>query len=153
MVALGALSIGFLGVVALLNRSLRVSHVVSENYIASYLASEGVEVIKNFIDTNDLQGAPWNEGIVGTWGVSYDSTTLTPSIEGARASLPLRFDDTRKVYNYLVGSPTPFKRSVKVDLIDALGHEVRVTSRVTWTTAGGGVFSIDVEDHFMRKEL
>ena len=79
IIALSALTIGFLGILALLSSSLSLNRVISDNYTATYLAAEGIEVVKNAIDRNYILQAggslvPWNNNLSeGTYEVEYDS--------------------------------------------------------------------------------
>ena len=72
IVALAILAIGYMAVLALLNRSLSITQVVSDQNIATYLASEGIEIVKNLSDANIKKGNSYNEGFgVGSYEVSY----------------------------------------------------------------------------------
>ena len=76
LVAVSMLTVGFLGVVTLLAKSLGLNRVVTESYTATYLAVEGVELVKNLIDANSIAGAgtPWNSGLTdGTYEADYAS--------------------------------------------------------------------------------
>jgi len=52
MVALAMVVIGLLGLLNLLSSSIGMNKVIADQYIASYLASEGIEIIKNIVDNN-----------------------------------------------------------------------------------------------------
>ena len=58
IVALSALTLGFLAILALLNQSLGSAAVVSDRNIATYLAAEGIEIVRNLSDANIRLGAP-----------------------------------------------------------------------------------------------
>ena len=81
MIAISILIIGVFGIFSLLNQSLGLNTIVTSQYIASNLAMEGVEVIKNLIDNNVLQGKAWNEGLNnGDYRVDYSTISLEPSL-------------------------------------------------------------------------
>ena len=61
MVSISLLVVGFLGFLGLLSRSLSLNRVVADQFIANYLAMEGIEITKNLIDSNIIQGSPWNQ--------------------------------------------------------------------------------------------
>ncbi len=149
IVAMGVLSIGFLGIFQLLSQSLALNRVVSDNYVASYLAGEGIEVVKNIIDSNIIDQGPgnWKNGLDdGSYEVQYDSATLMNN-QGRF----INYDPgpSAHIYSYGSGSPTIFKRVVTIENIGGVpGREMRVKSKVTWTARGGGASQAEVEDHF-----
>ncbi|MEK7187245.1 MAG: hypothetical protein AAB691_00155 [Patescibacteria group bacterium] len=72
VVALGALTVGFLGIIILLNSSLGFNEVVSNNYRGTYLAAEGIELVKNIVDTNDDKCDNWRVGLpAGNYQLDY----------------------------------------------------------------------------------
>ena len=62
MIGISIAVVGLLGILTLLSRSVGLSRVVGNQLTANYLAVEGVEISKNIIDTNVIQGNPWNQG-------------------------------------------------------------------------------------------
>lgn len=142
LIAGSVLTVGFLGFLTLLARSLSVNRVVADNYVATYLATEGVEVVKNIIDTNILNNRPWNTGFAnGDFEVEYDSRSLTPSTERI-----LSFDPGTHLYGYGELLETPYTRTVSISLVGS--EEIAAHSVVSWSGRGGGAFEIDIEDHF-----
>ena len=153
MVAMGVITVGVLGIFTLLSQSLGYSKVISDQYVGSYLAAEGIEVVKNMIDAN-VPPAAWNAGlnVDGDYAVYYGTTTLDSSIS---PNTPLKFDPSSGTYNYTTGTATGFKRDVYIKNIpdssdDGLINEIEVKSTVTWTDRGGIQQEVDVEDHFMN---
>lgn len=153
MVALGIIVAGLLASFALLSSSIGLQRVVADRLTATYLAGEGVEIVKNFIDTNVLRsgaGCAWNggEGCIaissGTYEVDYASTSLAPS-EGRR----LFRDRATGLFGFNSlgeAEATPFTRRVVIDLSPD-GEEMRVSSIVAWSVRGGN-YEINAEDHF-----
>lgn len=142
-VAISILVIGFLGIFSLLSRSLSLNNVVASQYIASNLAVEGIEVVKNLIDANVIQYRPWNEGIsTGSYEINFNSSSLEPN-----QNRFLRFDSTNNTYNYQSGEPTFYKRLIEIG--NVASDEIRVKSTVSWQIRGGS-YSIDLEDHFFN---
>jgi len=148
LVALGILTIGFLGVTSLLSRALGLNRVVADNYTATYLAAEGVEITKNILDGNIIQRAGWNAGFrPGNFEVDFRDRSITAYDLAGNSPRPLTFDPVNRIYGYDYAVPTPFYRTISI----ALGQEeVTVNSRVDWVTRGGGSFSVDLEDHFFH---
>lgn len=146
LVALGVLTGGFLGVLGLLSSSLSLNRIVTENYIGTYLASEGMEIVRNLIDGNARQGRPFDAGVVaGEYEVdhtSFGDLVLFPNNDRF-----LGFDGIN--YNYTGAIPTNFKRTIIITPIAIGGaiREVSAVSEVTWTLRGRN-FKSEIEDHF-----
>lgn len=146
LVALGILTVGFLGVTTLLAKALSLNRVVSDNYTATYLASEGMEITKNILDGNVIQGAGWNAGFHdGDFEVDFGSTTLTPTQDRY-----LTYNTVSNQYGYGFTLGTLFKRTIHVSLPPSDANEIIVNSRVDWATRGGGSNSLNLEDHFFN---
>jgi len=146
IIALAVITIGFLSLIALMSNAIGLSKVNSEYYIATYLSAEGIEVIKNIIDTNVIAGKSWNDGLAtdGTYEVEYNSLSLLPNQN--RFYRFLNFDPNSKIYSYSNGQPTRFKRTIEITNINA--NHIKVKSTVFWTSRGGAQFQVDLEDNF-----
>lgn len=128
----------FLG---LLSRSTGLNRFINDRYTAVYLAVEGIEVVKNIVDANYLQGQSWNRGVDdGDYEIIYNSVNLEDSQDSF-----LRFTSDG-FYDYdLAGNQTPFKRTVVIKAVSA--NEIKVNSIVDWKSRGVD-YTIDLEDHF-----
>ncbi|MDO8504368.1 MAG: hypothetical protein Q7S36_00745, partial [Candidatus Liptonbacteria bacterium] len=149
IVALGVLTLGFLGITSLLSRALALNRVSSDSYTATYLAAEGIEVVKNILDGNRMRGASWNGGYSGDYAPDAQTTDLavTTGNVGNNLTLVCDLNNQNCEYGYDVnGEPTPFNRVVTVTLIGSV--EARINSVVTWNSRGGVIFSVNLEDHF-----
>ncbi|RJP45622.1 hypothetical protein C4587_00525 [Candidatus Parcubacteria bacterium] len=145
LIALGVLVVGLLGILTLLARSFFLGRVIADNYTATYLAAEGVEVVKNLIDANYIQGRPFASGFSdGDFEVEYGSTALAPNQDQN-----LLFDAGTNLYGYAGSQATKFRRVIRVALIGVVADEVQVNSIVSWTT-GGGSYLVDVEGRFLN---
>jgi len=148
MIAISVMVIGLLGIFSLTSQSLGLYRVAYEQYVAVNLAAEGIEVVKNMIDTNIISGVAWNEGLAkkGSFEVQYDSRKLIDP----PSNKPLNFDPATGIYSYTSnGSVTNFKREIVIEskLSD---NEIQVNSIVTWKGRGGIDFDINLEDHFFN---
>lgn len=157
MVAVSLLIIGFLGTIILINRSIGLNRVVTDNYTATYLAAEGIEVTKNLIDSNFVQGAAWFTGfesctITCEWEVQYDTSWEDPTSRPVSyTARPLYYNPSTGLYAHdPFGQQTSFTRRVTVELAGAGNNEIIVHSIVEWRPRGGGTASIDLEDHFFN---
>ncbi len=152
MVAVSILTVGFLGIVGLLSRALALNRVVADNYVATYLAAEGIEITKNIIDGNFVQGQVWNTGngvsnCSGAGGVGGCEVEPSSLIMQPYTGQTLSFDPNTNIYDYGGGNtPTSFRRRVVITLVGQ--NEIQVESTVTWTTRGGGTSEVLLEDHF-----
>lgn len=149
IVAISVIIISFLGILSLLSRSLGLNKDVSHKFVATYLAVEGVEIVKSLIDKNFTDGLAWNDCCSdGSWEVVYDSTILIPASVPPN---PLLFDKTDGSYNYVTGNPSSFTRVVEISELDRNGDdrtdEIKVNSKVSWSRRGS-VQEINLEDHF-----
>ncbi len=92
VVALSVLVVGLLGIVVLLNNSLGLNRVTADNYTATYLAAEGIEVIKNLIDANIIARCPWNSGFTaGSFEVALLAIAQRSTFRRGRASARPRY--------------------------------------------------------------
>lgn len=147
MVALSIILIGILAVFGLLSNSLSLNRVVADRYVGTYLAAEGIELVKNLIDKNAINNQPWNAGLnPGSYEMDYNDAALTPAPAVPTALL---YDPVTGFYGYppMSGNSTAFKRTIIIEWLGD-GQEIKVTSRVNWTTRGGGNFTVDLEDRF-----
>lgn len=145
IVALSIAVVGLLGILALISRSVSLNRVVADRYVAAYLATEGVEIVKNLVDRNSLASRPWNEGISsGEFEADYNDSALR-----LNSSRPLQFDKENGIYSYDLGDPTRFQRKIAVQL-STDGESMKINSIVNWTSRGGGDFELNVEEHFLN---
>lgn len=150
LVAISVLTVGFVGVLTLLARSLGLNRVVADNYTATYLAAEGIEVVKNLLDHNAIMRANgsiacWNAGMSsGSFEVDSNATTLLPYVDPGRSIL---FDSATKLFNYATGDSTAFRREVTIITTPCVDDIVQVHAIVSWISRGGS-YNVNLEDHF-----
>src|SRR3990167_8160497 len=96
IIAITIAVVGLLGIFSLLSRSLSLNRVVSDRFVAAYLAAEGVEIVKNLIDNNILAGNPWNEGLSSG---NYEADASDPALRTDGNAL-LKFDPATGAYGY-----------------------------------------------------
>src|SRR3989344_479223 len=156
IVAGSVLIMGFTGIMALLARAMHANRIVTNNYIGTYLAAEGIEIVKNILDHNVMMrigcedwcvppiagdsGWDWDTGINtggnDTWRV--DATGDTPSTVGLLAvggNPYLYFDAGTNRYGYQSGDRSIFRRTVTITKNPSSNPiEIEVVSRVWWST-------------------
>lgn len=133
IVALGVFAVAISAVLTLANQSIGTSRVAKARLVASSLAEEGIEAIRNFRDTNWINDGDWQVGPPNT--LANGDYELTVSSGGLSlqvfADRFLLFDSSTGFYNYTSGSPTTYKRKIT---ISGIGNpsEMTVVSLVSW---------------------
>ncbi len=144
MIAITIAVAGLLGIFSLLSRSLSLNKVVGDQVIAANLASEGIELVKNLIDSNVIQQQPWNLSInPGEFEIDFISDNLS-----SYQDRYLNFDSATGEYSYESSQSTKFKRKIIIE--QPIPDEIKINSMVKWETRGGGEFEINLEDHFFN---
>ena len=169
MVAISILTFCFLGIIALLNNSIRANRLAFDSYIANYLAMEGIEIVKNLVDANinfyqyGESGCSWDNNLFFTnsgtyeidWNFTYQASPSCPTDSlqlFAGSPLYLRqlwFSPSTNSYGYSTAgtsSQTPFTRQITVT---SLLNEIKVISTVAWNSSGRNQ-TISLEDHFFN---
>ena len=152
IVALSMLAMGMVGMFTLLSSSYAFNRVSTNEYIASNLAAEGIEVVRNIIDANIIASQAWNAGLTGCaapagCSVQYDSTSL-----GGSQGNFLNLDSGSRLYLYDTMFPnTIFKRKLVLENINnppnnPNPNEIKVISSVSWRDRRLD-YSVDLEDH------
>jgi prepilin-type N-terminal cleavage/methylation domain-containing protein len=135
MVSLMMVSIAFLGIYGAVAKYSQQTKQIKENYVASLLGQEGIEVVRNMRDKNWVTAAAWDNGLTSCSGCSgrtngcqaaYNATTLSA------------YNDTTGYlyinsgfYDYSgTGTLTPYKRQI---CIDESGSILHVVVNVYWT--------------------
>jgi len=131
-------AVGALGSYALIQRTLYAAKFSQDKLIASYLAQEGIEVVKNVRDTNWLKGQSWDMDLSeGEFNIDYKTRDVDNSgcpAVGETLKIGTAGDDNG-FYNCSSGNETKFTRKViisdKVDLDgDTLWDKMTVTVEV-----------------------
>lgn len=147
-VAASIMVVGLLGIFVLVSRSLNMYHTAAQEYVATNLAAEGIEVAKNILDANLINGRAWNAGFafIGSkyYGIQYNSTDMA-SVSGSPDKY-LLYDLTTGRYSYDTGNPTVYKRVVTIT--NDPEDKIQVNSKVTYNISTGATFEVDLEDHF-----
>lgn len=153
IIAILVLSIGVMGVLSAFYVIVFLSQNSVDRFIATYLAQEGIEVIRNIRDTNWLTPNNWNEYIMASdqqvpggsndWQVDYTTTAFTlvgcPSCSSSGSGaqnvdyLCLHSDN----FYYTEDNPETdcvggykFKRILTVNYLE--DYAMKVTSEVFW---------------------
>jgi Tfp pilus assembly protein PilV len=145
MVALGVLTTGFLGIISILSKSFFYERTISDTMTATYLASEGIEVVKNIIDNATLNSKTW-ESCFSNGDYEVDYTSKCGNLKTYNTSDYLSFDSNTGLYFYdSASTKTNFLRDVKININ---GDEIIIDSTVNWNSGILTNQSITMEDHF-----
>jgi len=154
--AIFILTVGVGAALSLMNQTLSLGSVIKQKLIASYLAQEGIEIVRNIRDTNWLQSrdsgksSPWDDGLLCAfppcdWEADYSTVTFLDTADFEQCSSPgsncrdynetFLNIDTDGFYSYEISdSQTKFKRKIIIEKPSA--DEIKVIVDVTWEERG-----------------
>ena len=144
LTAISVMIIGILGIYALVPRMIYVRAINTDRFIASQLAREGIEIVRNIRDSNWLHpGLNWDNGLrhcENGCEADYNDTVLT-----SFADRFLRIDTLTGFYNYDPPSQTNLKTKFKRKIIITPGTDtLNVKVQITW---GGKGSPFEVEEN------
>ncbi len=152
MIAVTALTVGFIGISSLLSQSFALNRLTANEMTATYLASEGIEIAKNLVDHDVYAGGTgWGTCFSGKGTTDFeldyattDCNTLTRFV--SPGDLLWYHQDTR-LYDYSPngGAVTGFRRMVRV-LTN--GDQITAIAEVWWPGLAGTSGSLVLEDQF-----
>lgn len=153
--AIFILTVGVGAALSLMNQTLATGSVVEQRLIASHLAQEGIEIVRNIRDTNWLQSrdpsksSPWDDGLCSSppceWEADYTTVTFFDTADFERCSDP-GFNcqtysetflniDTDGFYSYKTAdAQTKFKRKIRIEKPQA--DEIKVIVEIIWQERG-----------------
>ncbi len=145
MIANTLIVVGILGLVALINSSLVFTRDASDGFITSYLAAEGIEIVRGLVDEAIIREEDWDsigERFSGTYEVQYDSSSLEP-----HQGRFLKFEENTGIYSYdNNGAQTSFKRKIRIS--QNLAEQFFQVNSIVEGSVRGKKISVDVEDRF-----
>lgn len=142
LVALVLIAIATGPVLILATSAVNVSSRIEHNLIASNLAQEGIEVVRNIRDTNWLNGSAFDNNLsTGTWRVQWN--TVGGGLMAVGANPVLRKNNG--LYNYLIGTNTAFRRTIIISKPNS--GELVLISSVTWAERGNINRTVSAESH------
>ncbi|MEK9209386.1 MAG: hypothetical protein AAB926_00970 [Patescibacteria group bacterium] len=146
IVAIGILTIALASPLMLASSSIRAAGTARDKFIASYLASEAVEYLKNARDGNVIAGETnWLETIIDKCKIdgSNEGCMVDVTGSGIGASLlkcpqqcgspiiKIKYEESSGLYQYQSGIDTKFTRIVEVEELVA-GQEAKIIVTVSW---------------------
>ena len=133
--AIFLMTIGVIGIFSLVSQTIVSSQIASSRLVASYLAQEGIEIVKNIRDTNflkirkEIEGINWDTGLTGCatgCEADYDDSELVS------ADRFLKIDGGYYKYSGF-GTETPFKRKITITPDTDI---LKVLVEVSWRERG-----------------
>jgi hypothetical protein len=162
LVAISVMMVGMMAVFGVLSQSLSLSRVAADQYIAANLASEGVEIVKNMVDSEYLDdpttllprafGESISDGDSDQFcAVDIYTQPAYLDVENNSWNCESNPDDTQVLgfdadngrYSIDRGQPTKFRRYVSVSKGDPT---IKVISTVEWSTKGGSPSTVTIVD-------
>lgn len=156
IVAIGVISIGFVGSLVLLSKASSQASTIKDRVVVAHLAEEGIEVIRNIRDTNWLKGFEWRTGLPDTGSnfgvVDYNSASVdTSDTSESRKCLNWDGNFYKHAAAPVYACSTSFKRQIKLTtLTENISGQIvdylEVKSIVEWKEKGI-VKSLTAIDH------
>ncbi|MBL7155471.1 MAG: prepilin-type N-terminal cleavage/methylation domain-containing protein [Candidatus Portnoybacteria bacterium] len=123
-------AIGLVGILSLVNISLKGPALSKDRLIASGLAQEGIEIVRDIRKSN-VEWDDWYSGISdGDYRVQYNNFSLMV----ASSTMPLKLATSTGLYQYDSGNNSRFYRKITLTKISA--DEVKVVVKVEWQIKG-----------------
>ena len=148
LVGLSLVTVGLLGILHFISDSIALNREAHNRFVATYLAAEGIEIVKNVVDSHTA-GEQYDlnyEIVSGNYQVSYtdleDFGFLRVPVIGSTEYITL--DPGTGVYGYGSGIDTPFLRTVKVT---SSASTLEVLSEVKWES-DDEEYMVELEDTF-----
>lgn len=138
-ISLFIISMGMVAVLTLVVQNIQVENVDKNKVVASQLAQEGLEVVRNQRDFNWLQydtpTSKWNEGIEdGNYIVDYTGD-ITDGPDSISATSTRLYINGEGYYDHDdSGKPTPFSRLMVVE--SSTSASTSVSCLVEWEDKG-----------------
>ncbi len=129
-IAISILSIGVVGAFGVLPTMIKNQIMNADAFLASQIANEGMELVRNLRDSNWLKEQDWKTGLTSCGSgceIDYDHPILT-----LNANRFLK-RDANGFYNYETGLNTKFKRKITIQEV-AVALNVKV--EVLWSGKG-----------------
>ncbi len=162
MVTVAILLIGIVAALSAVTYGLRGGNDATNRVMATALASEGLELVRNIRDNNWINSRAFDTQLAdGTYIIYYASPGLATSVQAAGVNPPpLDFDSSSGLYGYNsahwagstfpAGTPSRFTRTITIlHQIDSVANTaskpkyLHVTATVTWQDHGTKQIKLD----------
>ncbi len=121
-------TVGLVGIYTVSSQITAYTTLSFSNLTASYLAQEGIEIVRNIRDTNWLEGSDWNTGLsANDYEADYNSNS--GDLSSYSSSHYLNIEYGSGLFGYGAGDPTKFKRKIN---ITSEGDVLKISVTVSW---------------------
>lgn len=147
LVSLFILSIAITSITALITSNDQTAVSIRNNYIASGLVQEGVEIVRNLRDSDSLASRSFGMSLNdGTFIAQWNPAGLSPI--NPDSELFLNINSSNGLYAYNVGTPTIFKRLITITTPRA-DIEKKIVVTVSWQERNRSL-SVSAESHLFN---
>jgi len=115
MAATTVITLGLTSLITLTIQSIKIQNSNKNELIASQLAQEGVELIRNARDMNWYLDKSWSDNLNnGSYVIDYTKTNNPVSVTGLNDINTKLFVNGSGFYNHTTGTSTIFRRMVSI---------------------------------------
>lgn len=150
LVAIAILMIAIAGPLTIAQKGLMASIYARDQSVATFLAQDAMEFIKNYRDNNIRGGLDWLEGIDDCLTLNYCTVDTTDGTVNPAPPI-LSLYRTSNGFRTTGDARSQFSRKFSVEQLQD-GVEARVTVIVSWTT-GTIQNVVTVEDYIFNVQL
>ena len=132
IIAIFIITVGIIGVVNLVNSSISAVAFSKSQVIATNLAQEGLEIVRNMRDSNWLKDIDWDDGLNSCSSgcrVQYDNLGLLLLSDN-----PILKINSNGFYQYDSGTDSHFHRKISINNIS--DDQLKIVSEVAWSERG-----------------
>lgn len=153
LVAISILVIGILSAFVLVIRTLANTPHIQSRLIASNLAQEGVELVRQIRDTNFMQSTTFRNGLEAG---EYQMDVVNRELIDFNKNDFLKFDNDSKIYSYVSGDNAPFylQRKIVISDVKDRTNSFKVNIIMTWCVKRSEeqclrkpTYTLNIEDH------
>lgn len=127
IIAIFIITMGLIAILSLANYSLQAASNSKMQLIASGLAQEGIEVIRNLRESQSNWSDWYSLVSSGDYRVQYNSGLMSYT------DIPLKIN-SNGLYQYDSGNNSPFYRRIRLSKIS--DNEVKVVAEIKWQERG-----------------
>lgn len=143
-IAISILSIGVVGAFGVLPKMIKNQAMNADAFLASQIANEGMELVRNLRDANWLLEQDWKTGLTICSGI--DSCEIGYNDSALQVNDRLLQVNSSGFYNYGSGPNSKFKRKITINTADPTLLNVKV--KVLWKLWNGSDSSFLIEENF-----
>lgn len=150
IIAILVITVGMLGALAVARQPIFYTSLSISRLTASYLAQEGIEIVRNLRDENWLAGRDWNNGL-NSCTIGCQADFHSSSLEGLQNDGLLSFGGDGFYVHDASGTPTKFTRKITIIPVDVeapIGEDdyLKVTVLVQWEEKGKP-YDVEVQEN------